>query len=344
MASHKPWPAGSGLNRLCADGFAPGSPPVLRWAACGRTAGHDPYPIELARVCNLASLDQHALNAVLAATDVGEVWGVGRRIAAQLKEGGVHTVLDLSRLDLGTVRQHWSVVLERTVRELQGQACTALEDVAPDKQEIACTRSFGQPVTALSDLREAISEFASRAAEKLRRQSAHARQVLVFVRTSPFRSDPQYSRSIVIPLRRPTADTTQLVEAAVAGLVCIYRPDFLYAKAGVMLLDLQPDSVQQGELSLEPEPAGRGADKGELMGALDFLNRRYGRGTVLVASSGLGGDSWCCGLEGTVTQHAPSSLNLSHARHRKYDQVSYAGLACKLNRTERSSEQRKFGG
>jgi DNA polymerase V len=263
------------------------------------------YPSELARICNLASLDQHALNEVLAATDVGEVWGVGRRIAAQLKEGGVNTVLDLARLDLGTVRQRWSVVLERTVRELQGQACTALEDVAPDKQEIACTRSFGQPVTALSDLREAISEFASRAAEKLRRQSGHSRQVLVFVRTSPFRSDPQYSRSIVIPLRRPTADTTQLVEAAVAGLVCIYRPDFLYAKAGVMLLDLQPDSVQQGELSLEPEPAGRGTDKGELMGALDVLNRRYGRGTVLVASSGLGGDSrrWAMKQERRTPQY-----------------------------------------
>lgn len=248
------------------------------------------YPSELARVCNLASLDRETLDGVLAATPVDEVWGVGRRIGAQLKEGGVHTVLDLARLDLGTVRQRWSVVLERTVRELQGQACTALEEVAPDKQEIASTRSFGRPVTELSDLREAISEFASRGAEKLRRQSGHASQVLTFVRTSPFRADPQYSRSIVVPLRRPTSDTTQIVEAAVAGLTCIYKPDFLYAKAGVMLLELQPDSVQQGELDLEAAEQGGGPDKGKLMGAMDLLNRRYGRGTVLVASTGLEGD------------------------------------------------------
>jgi DNA polymerase V len=101
--------------------------------------------------------------------------------------------------------------LERTVRELQGQPCVGLEDTAPDKQEIACTRSFGSTVSALVDLSEAVSEFASRAAEKLRRQNGQANQVLTFVRTSPFRDDPQYSRSIMVPLRRPTADTTRIV-------------------------------------------------------------------------------------------------------------------------------------
>lgn len=196
------------------------------------------YPAELAQICNLAALDRAAFEAVLAATVVDEVWGVRRRIAAQLKEGGIHTVLDLSRLDRGTVRQRWSVVLERTVRELKGQPCVGLEDAAPDKQEIAYTRSFGSTVTELSDLSEAVSEFASRSAEKLRRQDGHASQVLTFVRTSPFRADPQYSRSIVVPLRWPTADTSEIVEAALAGLHCIYKPEFLYAKAGVMLLEL----------------------------------------------------------------------------------------------------------
>jgi DNA polymerase V len=245
------------------------------------------YPAELAQICNLAAMDRDKLEAVLAATAVDEVWGVGRRIAAQLKEGGIHTVLDLARMDLGTVRQRWSVVLERTVRELQGQPCVGLEDTAPDKQEIACTRSFGSPVSALGDLSEAVSEFASRAAEKLRRQDGQANQVLTFVRTSPFRDDPQYSRSIVVPLRRPTADTSRIVEAALAGLRCIYKPDILYAKAGVMLLELQPASVKQAELDLEPDEA---PDEGRLMGALDGLNRRYGRGTVLLASTGLAGD------------------------------------------------------
>jgi DNA polymerase V len=132
-----------------------------------------------------------------------------------------------------------------------------------------------------------VSEFASRAAEKLRRQDGQAGQVLTFVRTSPFRDDPQYSRSTVVPLRRPTSDTTGIVQAALAGLQAIYKPDYLYAKAGVMLLELQPASVQQTELDLEPDVD---PDKGRLMGALDGLNRRYGRGTVLLASTGLAGD------------------------------------------------------
>ncbi|OOG85158.1 hypothetical protein B0E41_08635 [Hydrogenophaga sp. A37] len=142
-------------------------------------------------------------------------------------------------------------------------------------------------MSALGDLSEAVSEFASRAAEKLRRQDGHASQVLTFVRTSPFRADPQYSRSIVVPLRRPTSDTNRIVEAALAGLHCSFKPDFLYAKAGVMFLELQPASVHQTELALEPEEE-RG--KGRLMGALDGLNRRYGRGTVLLGSTGLQGD------------------------------------------------------
>ncbi|MDO9200579.1 MAG: DUF4113 domain-containing protein, partial [Hydrogenophaga sp.] len=218
---------------------------------------------------------------------VDEVWGVGRQIVAQLKKGGIHTVLDLSRIDLGTVRQRWSVVLERTVRELQGQPCVGLEDAVSDKQQIACTRSFGRVVSALGDLSEAVSEFASRAAEKLRRQDGQACQVLTFVRTSPFRDDPQYSRSIVVPLRRPTSDTTRIVQAALAGLQAIYKPGYLYAKAGVVLLELQPASVQQTELGLEPD---EDQNKGRLMDVLDGLNRRYGRGTVLLASTGLAGD------------------------------------------------------
>ena len=272
-----------------------------------KTAERKPgiYPAELAQICNLAALDRTSLDKVLAATAVDEVWGVGRRIAAQLKEGGVHTVLDLSRMDLGTVRQRWSVVLERTVRELQGQPCVDLDDAPADKQQIACTRSFGHVVTEIDDLREAVSEFASRAAEKLRRQGGHTQQVLVFVRTSPFRLDPQYSRSIVVPLVRPGADTTLLVEAAVAGLRCIYKPGFRYAKAGVMLLELQPDSIRQGELELEPQEGSHEEGKARLMTALDSLNQRYGRGTVLMASSGLDGDrrAWAMKQERRTPQY-----------------------------------------
>lgn len=245
------------------------------------------YPAYLAQVCDLCTLAAPGFESVLAATAVNDVWGVGRQIAGQLNEGGITTALELARLDPAMVRSRWSVILERTVRELQGVSCMELEHAPAPKQEIACTRSFGHTVTELDDLAQAVTEFASRAAQKLRKQGSRTSQVLVFIRTSPYRKDPQYSRSVTVPLRRPSADTAALVGAALSGLRAIYRNGFQYAKAGVMLLDLQRDTVQQGELDFEDDDA---LNRGKLMSTLDALNLRYGRGTMFMASAGLGGD------------------------------------------------------
>ena len=246
------------------------------------------YPAEFARVCNLAALPAADLDAVLAATDLGDIWGIGRRIGAQLQAEGLRTALDVARMDPATVRRRWSIVLERTVRELQGQPCIELEEVAAAKKEIACTRSFGQPVTDLVDLVEAVSEFAGRAAEKLRKQDGRAGQVLVFIHTSPFRAnDKQFSKSITVPLRRPTADTALIAAAAIGGLKAIFKPGYRFAKAGVMLLDLQDGDIEQCELDLD-DP---GADRSRLMTTMDALNMRYGRGSVQLASAGLAGDA-----------------------------------------------------
>lgn len=243
-------------------------------------------------MCNLGNVSKTELHALLAATEVGEVWGVGSRIGAQLRESGIGTVLDLMRLDPATVKRRWSVVLERTVRELQGTSCIGLDDQPAPKQEIACTRSFGHTVTLPPDLQEAVTEFASRAAEKLRKQGGHAGQVLVFIRTSPFRpQDKQYSRSTVVPLRRPTDDSRAISQAALMGLVSIYAPGYRYAKAGVMLLSLGDARVEQGELALEEDRAClHDAEAPRLMQALDAVNQRYGRGVMLLASSGLAGE------------------------------------------------------
>lgn len=254
-----------------------------------KTAERKPgvYPDKLAQVCNLAALDPSERDAVYAATAVNEVWGVGRQISKQLQAGGIHTVLDLMKLDPATVRSKWSVVLERTVRELQGTPCIDLDQSPAAKKEIACTRSFGRPITELHYIAEAVTEFASRAAEKVRKQHSQAGQLLVFIRTSPFRKDAQYSRSMVTPLRRPSADTTCIVKAALQGLSRIFKPCFNYAKAGVMLLDLQPDTNQQAELDLEDGDSEE--DRTKLMTAMDTLNQRFGKGTVLTASAGLDG-------------------------------------------------------
>ena len=162
----------------CCIGIAPTKTLAKLANHVAKTAERKPgiYPNKLMQVCNFAELTQAEFEAVLAATPVNEIWGVGRRIAAQLNDGGVQTALDLSKLDTVTIRGKWSVVLERTVRELQGTPCIDLEDAPAAKKEIACTRSFGQPVTELSDLNEAVTHFASRAAEKLRKQGSTAHQ------------------------------------------------------------------------------------------------------------------------------------------------------------------------
>lgn len=249
-----------------------------------KTADRKPgsYPDHMATVCNLANVPGSDLDAILAATDVGEVWGVGRRIGQQLRDSGVHTVLDLARLSPSMVRDRWSVVLERTVRELQSEPCISMEEAPAPKQQIACTRSFGHPITEIAPLIEAISEFTGRAAAKLRRQSGLAGQILVFAHTSPFRQGPHFSKSIVIPLRRPTADTRHLVQAAVMGVTQIYKPGFQLSKAGVMLLDLMPDNVSQGEFDFD---APETRDRGKLMAAMDAINDRFGRGAIHVGSA-----------------------------------------------------------
>lgn len=244
------------------------------------------YPAEHARVCDLSTLSRAEVDALLGATEVGELWGVGRRIEAQLVEGGVSTALDLARLDPATVKRGWSVVLERTVRELQGTPCIGLDDAPEPKKQIACTRSFGQSVEAFEPLAEAVSEFASRAAEKLRSQSSHAAEVLVFIRTSPFRKDPQYSRSMIVPMRRPGDDTSAIVGAALTGLRAIYQPGYRLAKAGVMLLDIQPASREQFELDLGEPVAER--DRSRLMKAMDSVNDRWGKGSIKVGSGKVG--------------------------------------------------------
>ena len=280
-----------------------------------KTAERKPgsYPESLATVCNLLNLPGSDVDAILAATDVGEVWGVGRRIGQQLRDAGVTSVLDLARLSPSMVRDRWSVVLERTVRELQGEACISLDDAPSPKKQIACTRSFGQPVTEVKPLIEAVSEFTSRAAAKLRRQSGLAGQILVFAHTSPFRQGPHFSKSIVIPLRRPTADTRHLVQAAVMGVTQIYKPGFKLSKAGVMLLDLMPDNVSQGEFDFD---APETRDRGRLMAAMDAINDRFGRGAIHVGSAvGVGAHrDWSMRQERLTPQYTTKFSDMPVAR------------------------------
>src|SRR5262249_33472408 len=146
------------------------------------------YPRGLAQVCNFGELSATQLDAVMAATEVGAVWGIGRKTSARLRDGGICSVLDVVRADPVALRQQFNVVLERTVRELQGERCLGLDELPDANQQIMCSRTFGEPVTSLATLTESVSQFASRVAERLRSQRSVAGAVQVFLSTSPFRT------------------------------------------------------------------------------------------------------------------------------------------------------------
>ncbi|NIC39908.1 DUF4113 domain-containing protein, partial [Aquabacterium sp. A08] len=170
--------------------------------------------------------------------------------------------------------------------ELNGVPCLALDEADVAKQAIACTRSFGQTVTALADLRQAVTEFAGRAAVKLRRQGSHAALVQTYIRSSPFRPQ-RYARALAIPLVQPTADTLQIAAAALRALDAIYRPGVDYAKAGVLLLGLEPASERQTTLPWAPTAPASAGQRHRLMQTLDALNARWGPGTVALGSAAL---------------------------------------------------------
>jgi len=217
---------------------------------------------------------------------VGEVWGVGRRLAERLQAQGITTVLDLQRLDPGLARRRYSVNMERSVWELRGMPCLPLEPVTPPRQNILCSRSFGRPVTTLADLRQAVVTHASRAAEKLRRQDGWAQAVAVFILTSRFKL-PYYGPSLKLPLVSPGNDSRPLVQAALQGLEQIYQPGWEYLKAGVMLLDIRPLAAGwTGDLLTDRDP-GRSA---ALMRTLDTINARMGASTLRLASEGTSQD------------------------------------------------------
>lgn len=237
-----------------------------------------------AGVCDFTRMRESELSDLFSRIDVGEVWGVGRKIDARLQDMGIRTVADLRNADAETVRTKFSVVLERTIRELRGVSCLGLDEVVPDKQQIMCSRSFGERIYERSELGEAVASYVSRAAEKLRKQEAMAGALTVFVRTSPFNpKEPQYQKTMTVPLPEATDDTLELVGWGLRILKRIYRPGFAYQKAGCMLSDIRPRSMAQASFFV-PESDGRSES---LMAAMDAINGRWGRGTMRVAAEGI---------------------------------------------------------
>ena len=234
-------------------------------------------------VVDLSNVDRQ--RKLMAALPVDETWGVGRRITKKLEAMGIKTVLDLADTDIRFIRKHFNVVLERTVLELRGEPCLELEEFAPVKQEIVCSRSFGERITEYDAMRQAICSYASRAAEKLRGEHQYCRFISAFVKTSPFAlNEPYYGNSASVKLLTPTQDSRDIIAAATRCLDAIWKDGHRYQKAGVMLGDFFSQGVAQ--LNLFDDNAPRAGSE-KLMEVLDQLNAKGGRGTLYFAGQGI---------------------------------------------------------
>jgi DNA polymerase V len=267
---------------------------VQQWTGITVCVGIAPTKT-LAKLANHAAKKYHATGGVVDLTSrvrqrklmsllpVEEVWGIGRRLTERLQADGIKTVLDLANAHPKQIRRHYSVVVERTVRELNGESCLSLEDVTPTKQQIICSRSFGKRITMYSEMREAICQYTSRAAEKLRDEDRSAKMITLFMRTNGFNlAEPQYKPSLSAELSLPTDDTRDLVEAAMRLLKSAWQDGYRYMKAGVMLSDFYEPGVYQPSLFDE---AKHRPNAKALMSVMDQINTS-GRGKIFLASQG----------------------------------------------------------
>ena len=251
-------------NRLAKKGHGPAGP-VLDWSAL-----QDP-------------------DAVLAAVPVEDLWGIAGRSGARLRALGIADALALREAHPQGLRASFSVVVERIARELRGQACLALEEVAPPRRQVMVSRSFGAAVTEPAELRAAVTAFASRAGEKLRAQGLAAPALTVFVQTNPFDTGrAYYANAVTLGFPVPTQDSTALVRAATRGVDRLFRAGDAYRKAGVLLPDVVPVAQAPEDLFAEVGEDDRARRR---MAVLDAVNRKYGRETLRFAGQ-LAGSSW----------------------------------------------------
>lgn len=223
----------------------------------------------------------HKWEWVLRRLPVTKVWGIGKRLAQRLAEFNIYNAYDLAKANPKIIRRHMNVNVERTIKELNGIPCFALEELPPAKKQIYCTRGFGHKLTEIEPIQQAMSLYVRRAAEKLRKQNHLALTIHVFIHTSPFEPN-YYSNSTTVKLPYPTDDTRIINQAAKQGIEHIFKSGYRYLKAGVGLIELVDKKHFQFDLWHKGQPI----KSDHLMNIVDKVNRTHGKGIVHLASEG----------------------------------------------------------
>ncbi|WP_337081266.1 DNA polymerase V subunit UmuC [Acinetobacter pittii] len=241
-------------------------------------------------VCDLVNMDPSNKEYYFSLIDVSEVWGVGRKHAKKLHSMGVKSVLDLACTEAREMQRQFSIVMARTINELQGMSCIEIEDTPPSKKQIIKSCSFGAKVTELDDLKEAIAMHAQEACKRLRDEESLCGCLLVFVQSSPFdESAPFYNKSITGAFSEPTDCTTDFVRAAVRMVSDIFKEGIKYKKCGVVLTGLEPKSGHTYDLLTDFEVIEK---KEQLMKALDNVHIKFGKKKLGVGPCYVPGRTW----------------------------------------------------
>ena len=247
-----------------------------------KMAGHFAKKYQGYHHCCLIDNDEKRVKA-LKLFPISEVWGIGRRYATRLQAMGVQTAFDFAERNLSWVRATFkNIVIERTWRELNGEDCIPNEELAK-KKSICMSRSFNGMITDLDGLRTHVSNFAARCAEKLRQQGTVASIVGVFLHTNALREDlPQYWNFQEMRLITPTSSTIAIVKAANNVLRKVYRQDYHYKKAGVIVMGIAPNTpIQQDFFDITAEQIEK---MRRLDAVVDHLNKVNGAEFIVLGS------------------------------------------------------------
>jgi DNA polymerase V len=227
--------------------------------------------------------DKKLIERVLKWLPIEELWGIGRKHSVLLKNVGIYTAYDLCNADNSWIKRRMSIVGLRMVKELRGIPCFELEENAKKKKNICTSRSFGEKVSSLEELKESVSSFASDCAYKLRKQKSCASRLSVFITTNPFNPKAkQYKGFTNIKIDTPTNDSIEIVRIALQALKKVYRNGYIYKKAGIIVSDIVPQSQQQLSLfdNLDREKHR------QIMSSIDIINNKMGKDKVRLAVQG----------------------------------------------------------
>ena len=258
---------------------------IFKWTGIPVSIGLGPTKT-LAKIANtLAKKNNHhgifdlssevKQEEVLKSINIENIWGISKRWGSKLRMIGIGNALQLRDSSPRRIRQYLGVVVERIVYELQGVTCLDINEILP-KKNIMCSRSFGNVISDKSSIKKFIAEYTIRACEKMRGQSTRTQSIYIFLQTNKFNNGKQYNKGIVIGLNTPCSDTAQIIKLSTTAVDMIYRSGYLYQKAGIMLLDLIPENINQYDFFENTNYTS----SDNRMQVIDSLNKKFGAGTI----------------------------------------------------------------